>query len=319
MKQKQTLPLDAKIKLAKQRIKEWYEYWDGQVYISFSGGKDSTVLMHIVKEMYPDVPVVFVDTGLEYPEVRKFAIENADEVLRPKKKFTEILSECGYPIVSKQVAEAIEYGRKNLKEGKETVRLRQLLGLEKLDNGKPSMFNKTKWKYLLYTDFKISNKCCHYMKKAPVAKYSKQTKRMPIVGTMADESAQRTASYAKHGCNAFTGKTPMSKPLSVWKEQDVLQYIVEYQIPYASVYGDIVKNDDGQYYCTQCDRTGCVFCAFGAHLQKEPNRFQRLKETHPKLYNYCIGGGYYDEDGIWKPNKEGLGMGHVLDEIGVKY
>lgn len=70
--QMQSLPLEAKILMTQERIRQWYEYWNGMVYVSFSGGKDSTVLKHIVDSMYDDVPALFVDTGLEYPEIRKF-------------------------------------------------------------------------------------------------------------------------------------------------------------------------------------------------------------------------------------------------------
>lgn len=127
--------------------------------------------------------------------------------------------------------------------------------------------------------------------------------------------------------------------MSFWTEQDVLHYLKKYDVPYCSVYGDIVTEDeDGNQYdippkyletlyadgdkpelkTTACDRTGCIFCMFGCHLEKEPNRFQRLKRTHPRQYDYCINGGEM-VDGKWQPNKEGLGLGHVLDYIGVKY
>ena len=142
-------------------------------------------------------------------------------------------------------------------------------------------------------------------------------------------------------CNAFEATRPTSQPLSFWTEQDILHYIKKYDVPYCPVYGDIeikknVDNDkvfEGQINMidylgsyepedtlatTGCDRTGCIFCMFGCHLEKAPNRFQRLKETHPKQYKYCIGGGEM-VDGKWQPNKEGLGLGHVLDYIGVKY
>jgi 3'-phosphoadenosine 5'-phosphosulfate sulfotransferase (PAPS reductase)/FAD synthetase len=96
--------------------------------------------------------------------------------------------------------------------------------------------------------------------------------------------------------------------MAFWTEQDVLEYIKKFNIPYASVYGDIIQDESGKWYTTGCERSGCVFCAYGAHLEKEPNRFQKLKQTHPKLWNYCM-----------KPWSEGgLGMKEVLDYINVK-
>ena len=157
------------------------------------------------------------------------------------------------------------------------------------------------------------------MKKNPFKQYEKKTGKKCIVGTMAEEGSLRKNEYIRNGCNAFNSSRPISKPLSVWTEQDILKYLSKYDIPYASVYGEIKQDDNDRYYCTGRDRTGCVFCGFGCHLEPESNRFQQLKETHPKLYNYCIGGGCYDDRGLWVPNKEGLGMGHILDEIGVKY
>ena len=135
-------------------------------------------------------------------------------------------------------------------------------------------------------------------------------------------------------------KDPISNPLSFWTEQDILHYIKAYNVPYCSVYGEIVidrasSSDqlDGQINAidylgdympedklmtTGCKRTGCLFCAFGICAEKTPNRFQRLKETHPRQYAYCIGGGEMI-DGKWQPSKEGLGLGKVLDYIGVEY
>ena len=120
--------------------------------------------------------------------------------------------------------------------------------------------------------------------------------------------------------------------MSYWTEQDVLRYIKVNDLPIASVYGAIVEKDEdgyeygtnltgeqiGKYYTTGCNRTGCIFCAFGCHLEKTPSRFQRLKQTHPRQYDYCIGGGEY-VNGIWQPSKDGLGMGHVFDELNKIY
>lgn len=71
LKIRQALPLEVKINMTKIRLREWVNYYglDG-VYISFSGGKDSTVLLHIARSIYPDIKACFVDTGLEYPEIR---------------------------------------------------------------------------------------------------------------------------------------------------------------------------------------------------------------------------------------------------------
>ena len=114
----QALPLDVKIEKTKRRIKEWYDYWDGQVYVSFSGGKDSTVLLDLVRNVcgYTDVPAVFVDTGLEYPEIRRFVKEvNNVEWLKPKKNFKQVIKDYGYPFISKEVSNAVEGAKKYLK------------------------------------------------------------------------------------------------------------------------------------------------------------------------------------------------------------
>ena len=110
--QLQALPLDAKILMTQQRIREWYNHFNGDVYISFSGGKDSTVLTHLVHSMYPDVPLVFANTGLEYPEIQAFAKKMGAEFIRPKMSFSEVISAYGYPIISKEVAEAIHFARR---------------------------------------------------------------------------------------------------------------------------------------------------------------------------------------------------------------
>lgn len=323
LRQMQSLPLKAKVIMTQRRIKEWYDHWDGEVYVSFSGGKDSTVLKHLVETTVGvyDVPSVFVNTGLEYPEIQKFAKSQPNvTVLRPQMRFDEVVKKYGYPIVSKMIAYKVYYARKAIAEGRENecIAYKALCGNLKDNNGNPSLFNCDKWGYLINSDFKISHKCCNVMKKSPLHEYERKTGRKPIIGTMASESQNRTKAWLITGCNAFDSKIPISKPMSFWTEQDVLQYIVENHLEYCSVYGDIVKDYEGNLITTGCYRTGCVFCMFGCHLDKEPNRFQRLQETHPRLYEYCIKGGEY-VDGIWQPNKAGLGLGHVLDSLGVKY
>lgn len=339
LKQMQSLPLEAKIIMTQQRIRQWYEYWEGNVYVSFSGGKDSTVLKHIVDGMYSDVPSVFVNTGLEYPEIQRFAREikagkydcfNSDvEIVRPEMSFDEVLKKYGYPVISKSVSHSVKIAKRN----PEGAVMKNLFNPQK--KGRFAMY---KWEYLLKAPFELSENCCNEMKKKPAKRYSKQTGRKPIIGTLAVESSMRYSNWLQHGCNAFGKKEPSSQPLSFWTEQDILHYIKKYNVPYCPVYGDIVVDDNaeiegqinlidfiGDYEetdrlkTTGCDRTGCIFCMFGCHLEKSPNRFQRLKETHPRQYEYCINGGEYNEEGKWEPNKEGLGLAKVLDYIGVPY
>ena len=313
LKQMQALPLSIKLRMTQQRIRDWInEFGTDGVYVSFSGGKDSTVLLHIVRDMYPDIEAVLVNTGLEYPEIQKF-VKTFDNVtiLRPKMRFDEVIKEYGYPLISKHVAQCLHEFRRNPNSNKKKWDANG-------EYGKGSRYSLQKWIPMRECDIPVSNMCCTVMKKNPAKEFEKQTGKHPILATMADESMLRTTAWLQNGCNAFDVKRPNSTPMSFWTEQDVLQYIKENNIDIASVYGE-VKLENGKFSTTGCNRTGCIFCAFGCHLEKEPSRFQRLKETHPKQYEYCIGGGGYDEDGIWKPNKQGLGMGHVFNELNKIY
>ena len=313
--QMQSLPLPAKIKMTKRRIRDWYDYWDGKVYVSFSGGKDSTVLLHIARELYPDIEAVFVNTGLEYPEIQKF-VKTFDNVtiLRPKMRFDEVIKKYGYPMISKETSENIYYARKNplsrvaskFDENSEYVKKYG------------ARYCLSKWKPIVDSDIPISHMCCNLMKKKPAKEFEKRTGKKPILATMASESSLRKKIWMMKGCNAFDSKRATSQPLSFWTEQDVLQYIKEHNIPIASVYGDIDYCGTDKLCTTGCNRTGCIFCAFGAHLEKGESRFERLKRTHPRQYEYCIGGGEYVND-VWQPNKQGLGMGHVFDELNKIY
>ena len=364
--QMQSLPLEAKEIMSSQRAVQWYEYWEEAVYVSFSGGKDSTVLADLCAKVCQKygwtLYLLFVNTGLEYPEIQKFVrtfaewlrsqyeIEVILDIVRPKMRFDEVIKKYGYPVISKEVSNTVAGARKNIKEKRYSLRLRQL-GVNAEEYGglydageydyektvKKSKFQNTKWRFLIDADFEVSERCCHVMKKRPAYLYEKQTGRKAIVGTLASESMTRHAAWLKKGCNAFEANRPTSQPLSFWTEQDILRYLKKHKIPYCSVYGEIayeylpeqvrfdeilnihwVEGEPERLITTGCDRTGCIFCMFGCHLEKEPNRFQRLKETHPRQYEYCIGGGEM-VDGKWQPSKEGLGLGKVLDYIGVKY
>ena len=153
LKELQNLPLHRKVSITIARITEWYTHWDGKVYVSLSGGKDSTVLLHIARSLFPDIPAVFSNTGLEYLEIQKFVRGFANlTVITPKMRFDEVISTYGYPLISKEVAEAIYYARRIVPNGssggernKTPIRKRQeLLGL-RVDSRKPSSKEWNLW------------------------------------------------------------------------------------------------------------------------------------------------------------------------------
>jgi len=286
LRQKQSLPLEAKIQMTKNRIQQWIDYWDSDVYVAFSGGLDSTVLLDIVWSIDPAIPAVFSDTGLEFPEIKDFVRSYGDKVtwIKPKLSFRKVIEKYGYPILSKDNAEKLQQLREH--KSQKTIN-RRLYGDEKGNGMLPK-----KWHYLRYAPFKISHKCCDALKKNPFKIYEKKTGLKPIVGTMTGESMNRHTYYLKSGCNVIDTKRPKSMPMSFWLKKDVYEYIRTRKLPIAEVYN------------MGYDRTGCMFCMFGVHLEKGENRFQKMHRTHPKQYDFCF---------------NTLGLGKVLDAINVEY
>ncbi len=271
-----------KLKHTKEMIHCWVESFGvNGVYVAFSGGKDSTVLLHIARKLYPDIIGVFNNTGLELPEINNF-VKTFDNIttLRPKIPFPQVIEKYGWPVISKEQAQFISEYRTTKSE-----KLRNLRW-----NGRKNGRSKIseKWKFAVEAPFKISHKCCDKLKKDPAKRFEKQTGRKPILGIMAGESQLRSQ---RHICNLYDSRRPVSKPLLKWTEKDIWKYIKKYNVAYCKAY------DQGW------ERTGCLFCMYGIH-KDNPNRFQMIKKTHPKLYDYCI-------------NK--LGAKEVLDFMGVEY
>lgn len=375
LRQLQALPLHLKVQLTKQRIRQWVNaFGEDHVHVSFSGGKDSTVLLHLVREMYPNVRAMFVDTGLEYPEIREFvkSFDNVD-IVRPEMNFKKVIENYGYPFISKDVSDRVMYAQRFMRKflagqvsdvtatekyqfvcltvnqaeelresflkngipqellqdfadnnGKGMYKIKQLYGLQKNKNGEKSRFDFSQWAWLALAPYNFSSDCCRIMKKRPAHKYEKEHESYAFTAQMTEESALRQTTWLKNGCNAFDAKHKISNPMSFWTEQDVLQYIKENNIEIASVYGDVVPDekrseqvvgqmklnldgsmDECEYLLktTGCKRTGCMFCGYGCHLEKDEGRFERMKKTHPKQYEW-----------IMKPWKDGgLGYKEVID------
>lgn len=223
-----------------------------------------------------------------------------------KENYKKVMME----IIPSELEKAYRIAKRNGE--KINCRAKMLFGeLEHKDKGivtneYSKMYDKSRYKFFLYAPFDLcGNECCKTMKKEPLRLYARESKRVPITAQMASESKLRTQSWLQNGCNAFDSKNPMSNPMSFWTEQDVLLYIKENNLPICSVYGDVVTDYEAMGQCdnqmsfadfgifdnerpllktTGCQRTGCVLCGFGCHLEKE-SRFELLKQTHPKFHN----------------------------------
>lgn len=260
--------------------------------MAFSGGLGSTVLLDQVRKLYPNTPALFVNTGIEYPEIVSFVktIDNVT-IMRPHKtNFKKVIDKYGYPIFSKKIAMGFDRHRNTPSEEQKQLRLHG--GVNPTSGKKQHRSIPVKHHHLVNAPFNISDRCCYFLKKKQFKKYQKETGRKPIQGIMAEESFLRKGEALRTGCNIFNTKAPISSPMLFWRQVDLWAYIEKYDLPYSKIY------DMGE------KRTGCMWCLFGIDQEPNPNRFQRMAITHPKHYDICI-------------NK--LRIGEVLDYINIDY
>ena len=284
----QQLELEDKIALTQLYVQHWYDFWDGDVGVSFSGGLDSSVLLHLARLVYPDMRAFFVDTGLEYPEIKEHVKRTPGvTTVRPKMSFRQVIDRYGWPVVSKRVSQYVKEVQRA--RGETATKRLRLTGIRSDGTYSPLGKIPNKWQYLVDAPFYISDTCCKALKHRPLKDVPH-----PFVGIRAEESHQRELTFADFGVNGYEMAEPRSTPIIFWRELDIWDYIDEFGVQYASCY----EGDDA------VSRTGCMFCLFGVHMEPEPNRFQMMAKTHPKHYQYCI---------------DKLGVGEVLDYIGVAY
>lgn len=283
LKERQKWTLGQKIDHSLGVIDQFIQRLDGQVYVGFSGGKDSTVLLDLCRIIKPDIKAVFCNTGNEYPDIVRFVreLKNTDgyniDIIYPKLKPREVFEKYGFPLVSKETSRCI-YDVKYSKSDK--LRNYRLCG----DGKKVKGVLAKKWRFLIYENFKVSDFCCHKLKKEPFHCYEKQNKLYPILGIMASESVLRESTYIRQGgCNVFskTGRTK-SLPLSIWLEDDIWEYIKDRNLKIAEIYNKGAK------------RTGCMFCGYGCQF-KYDNRLQMCYDMYPKMYNMFMN---YTNNGI---------------------
>ena len=317
--------------VAETRILEWCSKLDWNVYVAFSGGKDSCVLANLVASVWSAYDIkeplnlVFSDTGMEYIGIikhldiyKKYLIDKYDikvNLIKVRSEYNThtIYKEIGYPILSKKIARQLR-DISNPTDKNYNTRKLYVTGIKK-DGTKAKSFKLAeKWQKLFKINkenysaelpFKVSEKCCDYFKKAPLKKYEKETGQSPIIGTMTDDSQSREQSWLITGCNNFAEGHKQSKPISFYLQQDILAYIIKYNIPISIVYGEVVEKLDGKLITTGEHNTGCKYCMFGSHMEKGETRFERLKKLEPKSYDYAM-------------SEEGLGMAKILDFLNIK-
>lgn len=275
LKQRQSWSLDQKIDHALGAIEQFYNTLNGQVFISFSGGKDSTVLLHIARRIQPNIKAVFCNTRNEYPEIVNFVRKMKEnggniDIIQPHLTPKEVIEQYGFPMISKDKAKAIYYAKYH----PESKSAQQGLQLENDRTRIP-----LRYRYLIQENYDVSNKCCDKLKKEPLHEYVLETKTYPILGTLAAESKIREYAYIKKGgCNTFNNRDKRkqkSTPLAIWTEEDIQEYIKRYNVEICDIYNKGLT------------RTGCAFCLFGAQF-KSDNRLQFLYNNYPKFYNMCM-------------------------------
>ena len=339
MLSKQRVPYKIKVMMSRDRIREFYNEALSRglnCHVSV-GGLDSIVLGHLIRDMgYSEEQVPFVSaSSLEDVSIQRVHKEMGCINVKPLKPKVQVLQEEGFPVLSKRIANKINTIA-NPTEKNKTVRHAIITG----ECGELGHFAKdSKMRLPLHylklfggydkegaalgykkpTGFKVSHKCCYYLKEAPCDNWAKEHNSVPFLGLMASEGGQRADALEEHGCNYFGKTTARSCPFSFYYHSDVIHLAVDLGVKIPEIYGDVKVSEevngfgDYEYTTTGEQRTGCSMCGFGIQLEKRPHRFDRLYERNPKEWDFWMNRCCKDEDGT------PYGWGRVLDYIGIKW
>ena len=282
------------------------------------GGLDSITLLFFLRSIGIDCPAISV-SALEDKSIIAVHRAIGVESIRPLKQKTEIIREYGYPVLSKEIAGKISL-LQNPSEKNKTVRHAIITG----ETGEYGGFRKgtrmqlsQKWlqKFggadaegaaLGYdaAPFKVSDRCCYYLKEKPCDDWAREHKSVPFLGLMASEGGRREKALMRNGCNYFGESTTRSCPFAIFSRQDLLQLALDLRVPVPEIYGEIIRDADGTLRTTKAQRTGCSMCGFGIQLEKRPHRFDQLYMRNPKEWHFWM---------------HEMGWGDVLDYIGTEW
>lgn len=334
MLSKQQVPYTIKVSMAKDRIRDFVKECDrrGLNYHVSVGGLDSIVLASLIRSMGYDIPCVSASL-LEDKSIQKVHEELGCITVKPLKSKVAILQDEGFPVLSKKIANKIdtiahpteknktvrhaiitgECGEQGhfAKDSKMQLPKRYLKIFGGLDEeGRKAGYGKPR--------FKVSNKCCYYLKEAPCDNWAKEHNSVPFLGLMASEGGQRADALEEHGCNYFGKTTARSCPFAFFYHSDVVHLAVDLGVHIPEIYGEVIVNHDDEidediYSTSGEQRTGCSMCGFGIQLEKRPHRFDRLYERNKEEWDFWMNRCCRYEDGT------PYGWGDVLDYIGIPW
>lgn len=273
----------------RERLRKIYtvirDYGEDEFYISFSGGKDSTVVSELVDMAVPGnkIPRVFVNTGIEYNLIldfvkKKSQIDDRIVMLEPTVPIKPMLEKEGYPFKSKYHSRAV---REYRSKGEEAIWAKKYLHGENIwaERNCPE---KLKYQFTDECNLNISEKCCDRLKKEPLKAYEKRSgRKMAILGLMPSEGGFRRNAT----CMSFVrDKLKSFSPLAIvdknWEDWFVEKYNVDVSAIYREPYNLV--------------RTGCKGCPFALRLQKELDTMQKYFPAERKQCE-IIWGPVYEE------------------------
>lgn len=339
MLQRQMLPYEVKRRMSEQRIRDFYQEAQQRgvnCHVSV-GGLDSITLAYLIRDMgYTEKQIPFISaSSLEDASIQKVHQEIGCIVVKPLKSKVNILQEEGFPVLSKRIANKIATIA-NPTEKNKTVRHAIITG-ECGEQGHFTTDSKMRLPmtylklfggldeegkalgYSAPTNFKVSHRCCYYLKEAPCDIWAKEHNSVPYLGLMASEGGQRQDALEEHGCNYWGKTTARSAPFSFYMHSDIVHLACDLKVHIPEIYGDVLiskeknKFGDYEYSTTGEKRTGCSMCGFGIQLEKRPHRFDRLYERSPKEWDFWMNGCCVDDEGIR------YGWGRVLDYLGIPW
>jgi len=269
----QALPLNEKIDQAHATIA--YALAKSEMpSLAFSAGKDSTVLLHMIRQHKPDILTIYGNTTIEFPECVKFARRLRDEwnlnyyEARPDVTFWWVVEQYGWPLMGK----AFGVGGVAHKSSREQF-FKDLATKGELTGH-----------YAIQAEVPISSACCTFLKERPSQRLQRELGvDLVFLGIMASESRQRMFNYLRYGELYYPRSQKVWKchPMAIWTDQDVWDYIHLFNVPYAELYDMGYHNEQGEWIHHK--RNGCMFC--GMDIQFPNNHLAIMRRTHPKAWH----------------------------------